>query len=85
MERIVRLTRAAIQTGRHPAVWERARGVVIRKPGKDDYTNLKAYRSISLFSCIGTVVEKVATELLSQEAESRGLQRDRQFRYRKGR
>jgi hypothetical protein len=45
-ERIVRLTRAAIRTGRHPAVWKRAREVVIRKPGKDDYTQLKAYLSI---------------------------------------
>jgi len=35
-ERIVRLTRASIHTGRHPAVWKRASGVVIRKPGKYD-------------------------------------------------
>jgi len=33
-ERIMRLTRAAIRTGRQPAVWKRASGVVIRKPGK---------------------------------------------------
>jgi len=63
-ERIVRLTRAAICTGRHPAVWKRASHVVIRKPGKDHYTKLKAYRSISLLSCMGKVVEKVAVELL---------------------
>jgi len=68
-ERIVSLTRAAIRTGRHPAVWKRASGVVIRKPGKDDYMKLKAYRSISLLSCMGNVVEKVATELLSEEAK----------------
>jgi len=84
-ERIVRLTRAAIRTGRHPAVWKRASGVVIRKPGKDDYTKLKAYRSISLFSCMGKVVEKVAAELLSAEAERRGLLSDGQFGSRKGR
>jgi len=58
--RIVRLTRAAIRTRRHPAVWKRASGVVIRKPGKDDYTMLKAYCTISLRSCMGKVVEKVA-------------------------
>jgi len=55
-ERIVRLTRAVIRTGRHAAVWKQASGVVIRKPGKDDYTKLKAYRSISLLSCMGKVV-----------------------------
>jgi len=84
-ERIVRLTRAAIRMGRHPAVWKRASGVVIRKPGKDDYTKLKAFRSISLLSCMGKVVEKVVAELLSEEAERRGLLSDGQFASRKGR
>jgi len=82
-ERIVRLTRAAIRPGRHPAVWKRASGVVIRKPGKDDYTKLKAYRSISLHSCMVNVVEKVAAELLSEEAERRGLLSDGDFGSRK--
>jgi len=84
-ERIVRVTRAAIRMGRHPAVWKRARGVVIRKPGKDDYTKLKAYRSILLLSCMGKVVEKVATELRSEEAARRGLLSDGQFGSRNGR
>ena len=52
-ERIVRLTRGAIRTGRHPAVWKRVSGVAILNPGKDDYTKQKAYRSISLLSCMG--------------------------------
>jgi len=81
----MRLTRAAISTGRHPPVWKRARGVVIRKPGKDDYTKLKACRSISLLSWKGKVVEKVAAELLSEEAERSGLLSDGQFGHRKGR
>jgi len=84
-ESIVRLTKAAIDTGRHPAVWMRASDVVIRKPGNDAYTKLKAYRSISLLSCMGKVVEKVAAELLSEEAERRGLLSDGQFGSRKGR
>jgi len=67
-ERIVGLTRAAIHTGRHPAVWKRASGVVIRKPGKDDYIKLKAYHCIPLLSCMGKVVEKVVPELLSEAA-----------------
>jgi len=83
-ERIVRLTRAAIRSGRNPAVRKRATDVVIRKPGNDDYAKLKAYRSISLLSWMGIVVEKVAVELLSVEAKSRGLQRDGQFGSRRG-
>ena len=81
----MRLTRAAISTGRHPAVWKRASGVVIRKPGKDDYTKIKAYRSVSPLSCMGQVVEKVPAELLSEEAERRGLLHNGQFGSSKGR
>ena len=51
--RIVRMTRTAIRMGRHPAIWKRASGVLIHKPGKDNYTKLKAYRSLLLRSCMG--------------------------------
>jgi len=84
-ERIVRRTRAAIRPARHPAVWEEGSDVVIGTPGKDDYTKLEAYPSISLRSGMGKVVEKVAVELLSEEAETRGLLSDGQFGSRKGR
>jgi hypothetical protein len=84
-ETIVKLAKAAARAGRHPAVWKRASGVVIRKPGKDDYTKLKAYRSISLLSCMGKVIEKVVAELLAEEAERRGLLSDGQFGSRKRR
>jgi hypothetical protein len=47
--------------------------VVIPKPGNDDYTQLKAYRSMSLLSCMGKGVEQVVAELLSDEAERRRL------------
>ena len=70
-EKIVRLTKAAIGTGRHPAVWNQARGVVIRNPGKVYHTQLKAYCSISLFACMGKGVEEIVDELLSDKAERR--------------
>jgi len=44
------------------------------KQGKDDYTKLKAYRSISTLSGIGKVVEKVVPELITEEAERREAQ-----------
>jgi len=47
-KRIMRQTKATIHMGRHPAVWKWATGVVIPKRGKDDYTQLKAYRSITV-------------------------------------
>ena len=68
----------------YPVVRKRASGLVIHKHGKDDYTKLKAYRSISLLSCMGKVVEKVVTELLSEEAEQGGLLSNGQLGSRKG-
>jgi hypothetical protein len=49
-ERVMRLMRATIHTGRYPAVCQWAHVVVICKPGKEDYVKLKAYHSISQFS-----------------------------------
>jgi len=69
--RIVELAKAVVQGGRNPAVWKQASSGVIRKPGKDNYTKLKVYHSISLLSCMGKVVEKVVAELLAEEAERR--------------
>jgi hypothetical protein len=63
-ERIMGLTKAAIGMGIHRSVWMRTRGVAIRKPGKDDYTQLNAYHSISLLSCMGKVVKTLVAELL---------------------
>jgi hypothetical protein len=62
--------------------WKRASGVVIRKPDQEDYIKLNAYRTMSLFIWIGKVVENVASEPLSEEAERSGLLSDRQCRIR---
>jgi hypothetical protein len=59
--------------------------VVIRKPRKEDYTKLKSYRTISLLSVMGSVIEKVVAELLSDEAKRRSLLSDGQFATRKKR
>ena len=53
------------------------------KSGKEDYTKIKSYRTISLLSCMGKVVEKVVAELVSDEAERRALLRDSPFGSRK--
>jgi hypothetical protein len=69
--------------GQHPALWKLVSGVVLRKPGKDDYTKLRAYHSISLLICMGKVIEKVVAELLAYEDERRRLLSDGQFGGRK--
>lgn len=68
-EGIVRQMMAAIGLGRHSAVWKRVSRVVIRKPGRNNYTQLKAYCAILLLSCMGHVVQEVVTERLSAEAD----------------
>jgi len=63
-ERIVSLTKTAIDTGRQPAIQKWANSEAIRKPGTDDYTQLMAYRSISLLSFNGKLVQKLVGDLL---------------------
>ena len=57
---------------------------MIRKPGKYNYTKLKAHRSISPNRCMGKGVDKVAAEQLTGEAKRCGLLSDGQFESRKG-
>jgi hypothetical protein len=77
--KIVRMTRADIRKGTYTVVWKGCITVVVRKPGKNDYTKLTPYRSISLLTCVGKVVDILAAELLSEKAERRGLVSDGQF------
>jgi hypothetical protein len=49
-------------------MWKQVSWFVICKPGNDDYTKLKVYRSISQLSRLGQDVEKVAVEQLAEEA-----------------
>ena len=50
--RFTRLVRACIRLGHHPKLWKTARGVVIPKPGKPDYSMVRAYRVISLLDVV---------------------------------
>jgi len=83
--RLVRVTKAAIRTGSHRLVCKQDSRVVPHKPGKDDYRQLKFYRSISVVSYMGKLVKEVVTELQSDEAERRGLMSDGKFGCRRGR
>jgi ribonuclease HI len=70
--RVVAVIRAHVRLGIHPAQWKVAKGVIIRKPGKDNYGAAKAYRCISLLNCLGKMVEKVVASLISEQCESVG-------------
>src|SRR5699024_4561619 len=57
----------------HPPVWKVAKGILLRKPNKPDYTAVKAYRVISLLNCLGKVVENIAADANCQHCETMGV------------
>jgi hypothetical protein len=59
--------------------------VVLRKPGKPDYSAPGAYRPISLLNTLRKLLEAVIAKRLSYYAETYGLLLDTQFGGRPGR
>ncbi|KAI3014160.1 hypothetical protein CBS147347_11515 [Aspergillus niger] len=82
---ITRIFAASIDLGYHPRKWRSARIVVLRKPGKSDYSIPGAYRPISLLNTLGKLLEAVMARRLSYLAEHYGLLPDTQFGGRPGR
>lgn len=46
-----------------------AETVALRKPGKEDYTQVKSYRSVALLNTLGKILEKIIARRLSALAE----------------
>jgi hypothetical protein len=67
--RFNRLYRALIRTGYHPRCWKLAKGVILKKIDKKDYSMPKAYRVISLLNCLGKVSEKILAKRIATLAE----------------
>lgn len=59
-----------MKIGHHPTRWKRAVAVVIPKPGKDDYSQAKLYRPISLLLCVSKVLERIQCNRLTWLLES---------------
>ncbi len=82
---ITHLFTRSVDLGYYPRQWKRARIVVLRKPGKPDYTAPGAYRPISLLNTLGKILEAVIARRLSFWAETHKLLPDTQFGGRPGR
>ncbi|CEL10491.1 Putative Reverse transcriptase [Aspergillus calidoustus] len=82
---ITRLFSRSVDLGYYPRQWKRAMIVVLRKPGKPDYTVPGAYRPISLLNTLGKILEAVIARRLSFWAETHKLLPDTQFGGRPGR
>jgi ribonuclease HI len=67
--RIIALARQCFRLGVHPRAWKTAKGILLQKPRKADYSLVKAYRVISLLNCLGKVVEKIAAEAIAKHCE----------------
>jgi len=76
---------ACLKHGHYPARWKHFSTIVLRKPGKPDYTIPKAYRPIALEETLGKVCEAVITRRLSNLAEMHALLPANQFGARPGR
>lgn len=82
---ITRIFATSLDLRYHPKRWRRAMIVVLRKPGKPDYSVPGAYRPISLLNTLGKLLEAVMARRLSYLAETHNLLPDTQFGGRPGR
>jgi ribonuclease HI len=72
-EHLIFLAQASLQTGHFPTLFKETVTVIVRKPGKPDYTKAKAYRPIALESTIGKVLESIIAEAISYLCETHSL------------
>ena len=76
---LLQLYKASLETGHVLLSWKTVKIVVLRKPGKADYTKPKAYRPISLIPTISKGLEAVVAARLSYIAEQYKLLLDNHF------
>ena len=62
-----------VDIGYHPKCWKEATGAILKKQGKPDYSQPKAYRVISLLNCLGKVSERILAQRLGYLAETTTL------------
>ena len=70
---ILTLFMASIRQGHFPQPWKIAKIIPLRKPGKSDYSQAKAYRPISLLATLGKVLESVVATRIAYLAEKHNL------------
>ena len=79
------LYRANFELGTYPDEWKDSITVVVRKPGKPDYTTLGAYRPIALLSTMGKILSSCIAGEIARMAELHNLLPNNHFGCRPGR
>jgi hypothetical protein len=69
-ESVRRLFQTFLDTGTLPQQWRTATIISLKKPNKDDYTQSKAWRPVSLLSTLGKLLETVVAERASFAVET---------------
>ena len=85
LEAVASLTTACWNAGYYPKRYRLAKTVVIRKPGKKDYSAPSAWRPIALLNTVGKLVESITAVKLNDLAEEKGMLPESQMGARKGR
>ena len=69
----------------HPRQWKEATTILLRKPGKSDYSNPSAYRPIALLNILRKALEAVVARRIRHVVEAHGLLPEAQMGARRGR
>ena len=67
--RVLNLFQASLEEGRLPSQWRHVKIIPLKKPNKEDYTIVKAWRLILLLTTLGKVLESVIAERISHAVE----------------
>ncbi|KAF5669922.1 reverse transcriptase [Fusarium denticulatum] len=70
---LTKIFNQSLNLGYYPKHFRKSTTVVLRKPGKDNYTVPKAYRPIALLNTTGKVMEAIIAKRLSYIAETHDL------------
>jgi hypothetical protein len=63
---IIALAQQCFRLGIYPRTWKTAKGILLQKAQKADYSLVQSYRVISLLNCLSKVVKKIAAEAIAQ-------------------
>jgi hypothetical protein len=64
-KQVVALIKQCVQLGIYLQVRKTAQEILLCKPDKPDYTQIKVYWMISLLNCLGKVVEKIVADIIA--------------------
>ena len=80
---LLHLFKHSLRLGITPDEWNEANGVVIAKPLKDDYTNVRAFRIISLTSTLQKIMEKLIIWYIEADIGLSNLTTDNQHGFKR--